>query len=108
MMTERIKSFIEERDWDQFHSPENLSKSIVIEAAELLENFQWGTDFNLSEVSDELADVLIYSYQLAMKLDLDVEKIMLDKMDKNEKKYPVNKSKGNSTKYTEFEDGENK
>ena len=101
-INERIRAFIKVRDWDQFHSPSNLAKSIVIEAAELLENFQWDEKYSLEEVADELADVLIYAYQLADKLGLDVNSIMHDKLDKNEIKYPVEKAKGNSQKYTEF------
>lgn len=101
---ERIRTFNEERNWDQFHSPSNLAKSIVIEAAELLENFQWNDkDFDLQKVSEELADVMIYCYQLADKLELGVEKIMNNKLDRNEEKYPVQKAKGNSKKYTEFD-----
>lgn len=100
---ERIEKFIQDRNWGQFHSPENLSKSIVIEAAELLENFQWDGRFNLDKVKDELADVLIYCYQLSIALDVDVNEIMHNKMDKNQQKYPIEKAKNNSKKYTEFE-----
>lgn len=98
----RINDFTEERDWDQFHTPVNLSKSIVIEAAELLECFQWSDNGSIEDIKDELADILIYSLQLAQKLDLDIETIILDKMDKNEQKYDVARSKGNSKKYTEL------
>lgn len=99
----RIKQFTQDRDWEQFHSPANLAKSIVIESAELLEHFQWADDsFDLQGVSQELADVLIYCYQLADVLGLEVEQIIHSKLDMNEKKYPVNKAKGNSSKYTEF------
>lgn len=99
---DRIEQFNKDRDWDQFHSPENLSKSIIIEASELLENFQWDSSFKEEKVKEELADVLIYCYQLANVLGVDVDEIMHDKMDKNEVKYPVEKAKGNSKKYTEF------
>ena len=99
----RIKQFTQDRDWEQFHSPANLAKSIVIESAELLEHFQWADDsFDLQGVSQELADVLIYCYQLADVLGLEVEQIIHSKLDMNEKKYPVDKAKGNSNKYTEF------
>lgn len=98
----RIKQFNKDRDWDQFHTPSNLSKSIVIEAAELLEHFQWDDNYDLEEVKEELADVMIYCYQLAIKLDLDIKQIIKDKMDKNEQKYPIEKSLGNSKKYTEL------
>ncbi len=103
MIRERIIQFNLDRDWDQFHSPENLSKSIVIEAVELLENFQWDSNFDNEKVKMELADVLIYCYQLAIALNIDVETIMQEKMDINEKKYPIEKAKSNSKKYTEFE-----
>lgn len=102
----KIKKFNKDRDWDQFHTPENLSKSIAIEAGELLECFQWDNNFNKTDVIDELADILIYSYILAQKLDVDVEEIMSNKIDYNNSRYSVNKSKGNSKKYTEFEDGD--
>lgn len=100
---ERIKQFINDRDWDQFHSPANLSKSISIEANELLECFQWSDDnYNLEDVKEELADVLIYCQQLLDKLNLDEDKIINSKIDKNEAKYPIEKSKGNSKKYNEL------
>lgn len=96
----RIKKFNEEREWDQFHSPSNLSKSICIEAAELLECFQWNdSGFNLEEVKEELADVVNYCMQLSQVLNIDLIKIVNDKIDITEKKYPVDKAKGKSTKY---------
>lgn len=101
LKNELIK-FQKERDWKKFHTPENLAKSISIEAAELLEHFQWGKEFNLEEVSEELADVLIYCVYMADSLNLDINEIILNKMEKNAKKYPVDKSKGNAKKYTEF------
>lgn len=95
-----IKQFTEERDWDQFHSPENLAKSISIEAGELLECFQWDNEnYNKEDVCGELADVFTYCFQLAMKLNLDPEEIILNKLEKTRKKYPVDKAKGVSTKY---------
>lgn len=98
-----IRKFVSDRDWDQFHSPENLAKSISIESSELLECFQWdGESYDLGDVKEELADVMIYCLQMCDKLHLDPEKIMLDKMDKNAAKYPVNKAKGNATKYNKF------
>lgn len=98
---DRIRKFTEDRDWDQFHTPENLAKSIVIEAAELLECFQWSdSDYDLQHVKEELADVLVYSRNLLDKLGLDEDEIVNMKMTQNEMKYPVDKSKGNSTKYT--------
>lgn len=101
-LREEILKFTEERDWDQFHSPENLAKSITIEAAELLECYQWNEEANLDHVKEELADVLIYCTQLAEKLQLDMEQIMWDKVKLNAKKYPVEKAKGNSKKYKEL------
>ena len=99
----RIRKFTEDRDWEQYHSPENLAKSIVIEAAELLECFQWSDDdYDLQHVKEELADVLVYSRNLLDKLGLDEDEIVNMKMDQNEKKYPVEKSKGSSAKYNQF------
>jgi len=96
---EKVIKFTHARDWDQFHSPENLAKSISIEAAELLECFQWNIEFNKEEVVDELADIVNYCILMADKLGVDIEEIVLNKMKKNEEKYPIDKSKGNSLKY---------
>lgn len=99
----RIRKFSEDRDWDQFHAPANLAKSIVIEAAELLECFQWSDmDFNLQHVKEELADVLVYTQNLLDKLELDADEIVNMKMEQNEAKYPVEKAKGSSAKYDEL------
>ena len=99
----RIRKFTEDRDWDQFHSPANLAKSIVIEAAELLECFQWSDEeFDLQHVKEELADVMVYSQNLLDKLGLDADEIVNMKMAQNEKKYPVEKAKGNAKKYDEL------
>lgn len=98
LMQELIK-FQTERDWEQFHTPENLAKSISIEAAELLEHFQWNNEYNKEEVVDELADVINYCFLMADALDVDVKEIVLNKMKKTAKKYPVEKAKGISTKY---------
>ena len=100
----RVRKFVEDRDWDQFHTPDNLAKSICIEAWELLECFQWEAEkYNHIAVCEELADVMIYSMQLADKLHVDMEQIILDKMEKNEKKYPVEKARGNAAKYDTYE-----
>ena len=100
---ERIRKFTEDRDWNQFHSPTNLAKSIVIEAAELLECFQWSdTEYDLQHIKEELADVLVYSQNLLDKLELDADEIVNMKMEQNEAKYPVDKAKGNAVKYTEL------
>ena len=99
----RIRDFTIDRDWDQYHSPSNLAKSIVIEASELLECFQWSdTEYDLEHVKEELADVIVYSQDLLDKLGLDVDEIVNAKMDKNEKKYPISKAKGSSKKYNEL------
>ena len=94
--------FTKDRDWDQFHSPANLAKSIAIESGELLECFQWNDDFDKKEVCEELADVVNYAILLADKLGVSLEDIVMEKLEENSKKYPVNKSKGNSKKYTEL------
>ncbi len=100
---DRIRKFTEDRDWDQFHSPVNLAKSIVIEAAELLECFQWSDDeYDLQHIKEELSDVIIYSQNLLDKFGLDVDEIVNMKMTMNEEKYPVEKAKGNATKYNKF------
>ena len=99
----RIRRFTEDRDWDQFHSPANLAKSLVIEAAEMLECFQWSdTDYDIQHVKEELADVLVYSQNLLDKLGLDADVIVNAKMSQNEAKYPVDKAKGNAAKYTDL------
>lgn len=97
-----IDEFNKERDWDQFHSPENLAKSISIEAGELLECFQWNNDYNKEEVCEELADVFTYCLLMADKLGVDPKDIILRKLDKTRKKYPVEKAKGISTKYNKL------
>lgn len=100
---ERIRKFSDDRDWDQFHTPENLAKSIVIEAAELLECFQWSEDeYDLQHIKEELADVIVYCQNMLDKLNLDVDEIVNMKMEQNEKKYPVDKAKGNAAKYDQL------
>ena len=100
---DRIRKFTEDRDWDQFHSPANLAKSIVIEAAELLECFRWSDEgYDLQHVKEELADVMIYSQNLLDKLGLDADEIINMKMTMNEAKYPVEKAKGKSDKYNQL------
>jgi dCTP diphosphatase len=94
-----LRRFVAERNWQQFHTPENLAKSISIESAELLELFQWSEPSKIEEVKDELADVLTYCILLADKYDLDIEKIVLEKLEKSKAKYPVDKSYGRSEKY---------
>ncbi len=100
---DRIRKFTEDRDWDQYHSPANIAKSIVIEAAELLECFQWSEDnYDLQHVKEELADVLVYCQNLLDKLGLDVDEIVNMKMAQNEEKYPVEKAKGSAAKYDQL------
>ncbi len=100
ILMNRIDKFNKDRDWDQFHSPENLAKSISIEAGELLECFQWnGEKYNEEDVKEELADVMNYCLQMCLVLKTDPIEIINKKMDKTEKKYPVSKAKGVSTKY---------
>lgn len=95
-----ILQFRDDRDWQQFHTPENLSKSIVIESAELLENFQWGEEYaDLDNIKEELADVFIYGLLLMEHYHLDFETIIREKIQKNKEKYPVEKAKGNANKY---------
>lgn len=99
---ERLRKFVADRDWGQFHSPANLAKSISIEANELLECFQWSDDdYDLGHVKEELADVITYCMDMVDRLGLDVDEIINSKMDKNEAKYPVEKAKGSTKKYTE-------
>jgi len=93
-----LRSFVQERDWAQFHSPENLAKSISIESGELLECFQWG-EGDLPSAVDELADVLTYCFLLADRLGVDADDIVLAKLQRTREKYPVDKARGRSTKY---------
>ena len=98
-MLEQLRRFVLERDWNQFHTPENLAKSISIEAAELLELFQWGSDANEVHIKDELADVLTYCILLADQYGLDPYELVIQKLETTKEKYPVEKSKGKSDKY---------
>lgn len=93
-----LRAFVAERDWGQFHTPENLAKSISIEAGELLECFQWGAE-DLPSAQDELADVLTYCLLLADRLGLDPDAIVREKLEKTRTKYPVDKARGRSEKY---------
>ena len=100
---ERIRRFTRDRNWDQFHSPANLAKSISIEANELLECFQWSdNEYDLDHVKEELADVIVYCQDMLDKLDLDVDEIVNRKMDQNEAKYPVEKAMGSALKYDQL------
>lgn len=97
-----LRAFAEERDWAQFHSPENLAKSIAIEAGELLEEFQWSPEFDAERVRLELADVLTYCYQLAERLGVDPDEIVLEKLEITRAKYPVEKARGRTAKYDQL------
>lgn len=106
----RLRKFVDERDWDQYHSPKNLSMALIAEAAELVEHFQWLTEEQsgnlpskkLGEVEQELADILIYLVRLADKLDIDLIDAAVRKIDTNEKKYPAGLVRGSARKYTEY------
>ena len=101
-LMQEVMTFSEERDWDQFHSPVNLAKSIAIEAGELLECYQWSDIADPEAVEEELADVLNYCLQMAAKMNLDPAEIVRKKMKRNAEKYPVEKSRGRSTKYDQL------
>ncbi len=99
----RLRAFRDERAWTPYHTAENLAKSIVIEASELLENYQFHTlEPDLKNVQEELADVMGYCLLLCDHYGFDMARIMHQKIDQNEKKYPVEKALGNATKYTKF------
>ena len=105
--TEIVKKFRDDRNWRQFHNPKDLAISISLEAAELLEIFQWSADDlecteKLEHLKEELADVLSYSILLADRCGLDLDEIIQKKMQKNAEKYPVEKASGVSTKYTDL------
>ena len=110
---QRLENFSKIRDWEQFHNPKNLAMALSVEVSELVEIFQWSNNGGLTEIKDpkkrdrikeEIADIFIYLIKISNKLDLDIEQIINQKIDRNEKKYPVEKSKGNSLKYTEFDE----
>lgn len=102
-LKQAFRDFNDERDWHQFHTPGNLAKSVSIEAAELLECFQWSeTNFDRDHVLEELADVFSYCIMLADELDADINEIVLSKIKKNAEKYPVELARGMSKKYSEL------
>jgi len=110
-LKQRLRDFAEVRDWDQFHSPKNLTMALSAEVAEIIEHFQWLTEEQsnnlpkdkLNEVETELADTLIYLIRLADKLDIDLMAAAINKIEINEQKYPVDQAKGNAKKYTELD-----
>lgn len=99
-----LRAAMRERDWEQFHTPASLTRSIVIEAGELLECFQWSDDFDHQRVREELADVLTYCLLLTDRLDLDPNEIVLSKLAETRRKYPVETARGRSTKYDQLPD----
>jgi dCTP diphosphatase len=109
-LRDQLRQFAADRDWDQFHSPKNLAIALSVEAAELLEHFQWVSatesaalpDATKAKIREELADVLLYLIRLADKLDVNLGTAAFDKLELNGVKYPVEKSRGSSKKYTEF------
>lgn len=103
-VADEIQAFVAERDWAQFHSAENLAKSIAIEAGELLECFQWNSSAPRERILDELADVLTYCHLLALSLDANPDQIVLEKLAVSRSKYPVAKARGRSEKYDHLPD----
>ena len=112
-LKDKMAQFVKERDWEQFHTPKNLSMSIAIEAAELMEHFQWLTVEQsknldpeaLQEIGEELADIIIYSLSLANFLGLDLAETVNAKMEKNIRKYPKDQVRGKAHKYTFYQKG---
>jgi NTP pyrophosphatase (non-canonical NTP hydrolase) len=103
-IADELRAFVAERHWEQFHTPENLAKSIAIEAGELLECFQWAAEAEPARIQEELADVLTYCHLLAARLDVDPDQIVLDKLEVTRSKYPVERARGRSTKYDQLPD----
>lgn len=111
-LRQMIRDYVEERDWDQFHNPKDLTISLALESSELLEHFQWKTTEEIEdylvkskhEVEEELADVFYCVLLIANKLDVDLEQVLSKKMIKNRNKYPIEKARGNYKKYTELAD----
>ena len=110
LLKKKIRKFADERDWDQFHSPKNLAMALIVEAAELVEHFQWLTEEQscslpadkLSEIEMELADILIYLVRIADKLNIDLDRAALKKLQSNAEKYPAEKVRGLSKKYSDY------
>ena len=110
LIQQQIRKFVRDRDWEQFHSPKNLSMALSIETAEIMEHFQWKTteesrcldNETLNEVKDEIGDVMVYLLRLCDELDIDPLQAAKDKMKKNAEKYPVEKARGNAKKYNKF------
>ena len=108
----QLRKFAADRDWDQFHAPKNLAMALIVEAAELVEHFQWLKEEEsaslpadkLAEVEQELADIQIYLIRLADKLNVDLMQAVASKIELNEKKYPADRARGSSKKYTEYQE----
>lgn len=103
-LVQQLRAFVAERNWAQFHTPANLAKSISIEAAELLECFQWNDDADINDVRAELADVLTYCILMADTLGMNIDQLVMEKLDETRSKYPVEKSFGTSAKYDRLQD----
>lgn len=109
-LRDALRAFAAERDWDQFHSPRNLATALAVEAAELLEPFQWLDDVQARDlapetrdaVEEEMADVLLYLIRLADKLDVDLERAAHAKLQRNAEKYPIERARGSSRKYDQL------
>jgi NTP pyrophosphatase (non-canonical NTP hydrolase) len=109
-LIQSIRKFAQERDWEQFHTPKNIAMALSVEVAEIVEHFQWLTQAQsshldsakISEIKEEIADVMIYLTRLADRLGIDPVQAAKDKMRLNEKKYPIEKARGNATKYTDL------
>jgi dCTP diphosphatase len=110
MLRDKLRLFAEERDWDQFHSPKNLAMALSVEAAELMEHFQWISEADSQSpptekremIQQELADVFLYLVRLADKLNIDLAAAAIEKIEVNASKYPIQKSRGSNKKYTEL------
>lgn len=111
LLRRRVKAFVDERDWEQFHSPKNLSMAMIVEAGELVEIFQWLTERQsespdpqrMRRIEEEMADVLVYLIRLADRLNVDLYEAANRKIAQNEAKYPADKVRGSSKKYQEYE-----
>jgi len=112
-LIKKLREFAKERDWDQFHSPKNLSMALSVEVAEVVEHFQWLTEeqsknltpYKLEEVKEEIGDVFIYLVRLADKLGIDLFEAADEKIEKNKLKYPAETVRGKSLKYSEYKNG---
>lgn len=110
MLRDRLRTFAAARDWEQFHSPKNLSMALMVEVAELMEHFQWLSEQQSltiaaekkQAVSDELADILLYLVRLADKLEVDLQQAALHKLEKNAQKYPAEQVRGSARKYSDY------